>query len=316
MGEKSENIKVNYCLLSNDVETHSIRFNKLRAQTGYKVYKDAIPRILDLYDEFNVKGTFFFTGYFANLIPDAVKIVANKGHENGWHGLVHDVDKAFDVLAPEVQVGHLKKAKHLLEDISGKEVISFRAPALRIDKHTPGALQKAGFRIDSSISPQRLDFLLSFGSSNKFQRIFSPRKPYVTKPDNLAFRGHGQIIEMPLSGLLLPLVGSTMRVFPLINTLLQTVLLWESKSRNIPIISYLHPTEFIDESNEPFEKIAKRTNNIIKYLLADVLRHKLKTKNLGPVALKYYSNQIKYFANHNYKFVTMSEYCKEKGLLQ
>jgi peptidoglycan/xylan/chitin deacetylase (PgdA/CDA1 family) len=311
-----KNTKINYCILSNDVETHSIRFNTLRDKTGIKVYEDAIPEILSLYKEYSIKATFFYTGYIANLIPDIVKMVAKEGHEIACHGWVHDVDKAFDVLTFQEQIDHLKKAKNLLEDISGNEVISFRAPALRVNKNTPEALYKAGFRIDSSISPQRLDLFLSFGSSNKIQRIFSPRKPYFTKKDNLAFRGKGPIMEMPLSGLFLPLVGSTMRVFPRFNSILQTILRWESQSRNIPIITYLHPTEFIDEDDEPLEMITKRASNKIKYYLADVLRHKLKTKNLGPKAFSFYSKQIEYFKKHNYQFVTISEYCKNKGLLK
>lgn len=316
MDNLDTSIKKHYCLLSNDVETHSIRLNTLRDQTGIKVYKEAMPIILDLYRKYKVKSTFFYTGRIAKLVPDIVKMVLKDGHEVGCHGLVHDVDKAYDRLSLEEQIAHLQEAKKILEDISGKEVICFRAPALRVNKYTPIALAEAGFKIDSSISPQRLDLFLSFGSFNKFQRIFSPRKPYHPKPDNLALRGKSELTEVPLSSFLLPLVGSTMRVFPNINSVLRRFLLIESKMRNIPIVSYLHPTEFIDENDDQLSKIPQRTKSIIKYYLADVLRHKLKTKNLGPGALKFYDSQIKFFVRHNYQFVTMSEYCKIKGLVK
>jgi len=55
------------------VETHSIYYNELRKDTGYKVYKEAIPYLLDLYSEYNIKSTFFITGYIAKLFPDIVK---------------------------------------------------------------------------------------------------------------------------------------------------------------------------------------------------------------------------------------------------
>lgn len=305
-----------YCILTNDVETHSIRFNQLRNKTGIKVYKEAMPKILELYKQYNVKSTFFYTGYIAKLVPDIVKMVISDGHEVGCHGLVHDVDKAFDVLTYKEQINHLTEAKKLLEDISGQEVISFRAPALRVNKDTPKALIKAGFKIDSSISPQRLDLFLSFGSMNKFQRIFSPRKPYYSKENNLAFKGKSDLIEVPLSSFILPFVGSTMRTFPGINKWMRYLLLTESKVRNTPIVFYLHPTEFIDENNEPLTQIEKRTKNYIKYIMADVIRHKLKTKNLGPHALSLYENQIDFFYKKQYEFVTIKEYCNIKGLLR
>ncbi len=52
------------------------------------------------------------------------------------HGLVHEADRAFDVLPYGEQVEHLKTSKSILEGLSGKEVISFRAPALRVNKET------------------------------------------------------------------------------------------------------------------------------------------------------------------------------------
>ena len=150
-----------YFLLTNDVETHSIYYNDLRDETGHQVYKQAIPYLLDLYEKKNIKSTFFITGHIAKLYPEVVKMIANKGHEIACHGLTHEVNMAFDTMSLEDQISHLKEAKKILEDISGKEVISFRAPALRVNKDTPRALEEAGFKIDSSISPQRLDFFFS-----------------------------------------------------------------------------------------------------------------------------------------------------------
>jgi peptidoglycan/xylan/chitin deacetylase (PgdA/CDA1 family) len=307
--------KNNWCLLTNDVETHSIWHNKLLDRTGVRVYKEIMPRLLDLYEHFNVKSTFFYTGYIAKLIPDIVKMIVDKGHEVGCHGLVHDVDKAFDILSLEEQTNHLIRAKTLLEQISGNEVISFRAPALRVNKNTPIALSRAGFKIDSSISPQRLDFLVSFGSYDKFQRIFSPRSPYLTKSNNLAKRGDGPIVEIPLSSFILPLVGSTMRSMPVLNSVLRSLLSWESMSKNSPIVYYMHPNEFLNEKGEIINGVERRTKNIIKYLLADKLRRKIKIKNLGDKAFDIYSKQINFFAKKGYKFITIKEYSQIHKLI-
>jgi len=65
-----------YCLLTNDVETTSIWHNSLLDKTGIKVYKEGMPILLDLYEKYNIKSTFFFTGYIAKLIPDIVKMIS------------------------------------------------------------------------------------------------------------------------------------------------------------------------------------------------------------------------------------------------
>ena len=50
------------------------------------------------------------------------------------HGKSHLPENGFDVMPFEKQKRHLEYSKKLLEDISGHEVISFRAPALRLNK--------------------------------------------------------------------------------------------------------------------------------------------------------------------------------------
>ena len=125
-----------YCLLTNDVETTSIWHNTLRDKTGYKVLKEGMPLLLDLYEKYNIKSTFFFTGYIAKLYPEIVKMVIPYGHEVASHGLSHEKEDGFDVMPLKKQISHLKESKRIIEDISGVEVISFRAPALRVNNDT------------------------------------------------------------------------------------------------------------------------------------------------------------------------------------
>ena len=74
-------MKPKYCLLTNDVETMSIWLNKLRDETGLKVLHEGMPILLNIYKEFNIRSTFFFTGYIAKLYPDVVKMIIKDGHE-------------------------------------------------------------------------------------------------------------------------------------------------------------------------------------------------------------------------------------------
>ena len=52
---------------------------------------------------------------------------------------------------PDILYSNSIKSKKILEDISGDEVITFRAPAARVQKNTAVALEKTGYKIDSSI---------------------------------------------------------------------------------------------------------------------------------------------------------------------
>ena len=81
----------------------------------------------------------------------------------------------------------------------------------------------------------------------------------------------------------------------------------ETKNTGKPIVFLIHPNEFIAEDDFN-EKIGRRSRNIFKYLFADLLRNKLKVKNLGRDAIILYEKEIEFFKNHNYKFLTLKDY--------
>ena len=147
-----------YTLFSNDVETTSIWLNTLRDKTGEKVLMEGMPLLLDIYEKYKIKSTFFYTYYIATKFPKVVKMAADAGHEIASHGKSHLKENGFDVMPFERQKRHLMESKKLLEDLSGQEIISFRAPALRVNETTAKALIETGYKIDSSIASQRFDF--------------------------------------------------------------------------------------------------------------------------------------------------------------
>lgn len=303
-----------YALLSNDVETTSIWFNSLRDETGLKVLKEGMPLLLSTYAEYNIKSTFFFTGYIAKKFPEVVKMILKDGHEVGSHGKSHIPENGFDVMPFEKQKRHLRESKELLEDISGEEVISFRAPALRVNKDTTRALIETGYKIDSSVASQRFDFFMSFGGFEKLKWLTAPRLPYKTSSDSLFRKGEGPLIEVPLTALFFPHVGTTMRIFPLFTALQRLGIDLESSLNGKPLVFDIHPNEFIDESDEP-RKIQKRTGNMVSFFLQDWLRAKLKTKNLGIGAIDLYQKEIDFFRKRDYQFTTIKDYCIQQGLL-
>lgn len=104
-----------HCLLTNDVETTSIWFNSLRDETALKVLNEGMPLLLDTYAQYNIKSTFFFTGYIAKLHPAIVKMIIAAGHEVASHGKSHIRENGFDVMPFEKQKRHLAETKKLLE---------------------------------------------------------------------------------------------------------------------------------------------------------------------------------------------------------
>jgi hypothetical protein len=194
-------------------------------------------------------------------------------------------------------------------------VISFRAPALRVNRYTAIALIETGYRIDSSVASQRFDMFFSFGTINKLKWLTAPRKPYITDTNSLFKRGKSNLIEVPLSATLFPYVGTTMRIFPGITRLQRNLLNVESKINGRPIVFDIHPNEFIDESNEP-RIINRRSKNPLSSFVQDYLRSHLKTKNLGLNAIPLYESQIDYFKRKNFEFATIKDYCFKNDLLK
>jgi len=268
------------CILTNDVETTSIWKNKLSDSTGLKVQNEGLPLLLDIYEQYNIKSTFYFTGYYAKLFPSSVKLVHSRGHEIASHGYSHANDDSFDVIDFKTQKRNLEKSKYILEDIIGDEIISFRAPALRISHNTHRALHETGFKTDSSVVSQRFDFFFSYGSKNKLNWLFAPRKPYFSDINNPFKISTGPIFEIPLTSTLLPFISTTMRIFPRLTRIQTRILILEAINFIKPIVFDIHPNEFIDESSKDLRKINRRSSNYLGYLVKDYFRSKLKVKNI------------------------------------
>lgn len=298
-------------MITNDVETTSILNHKLRDKTGEYVLTQGMPRLLDLYDQYGVKATFFYTGHIAQLVPEVVKMAYERGHEVGSHGLTHEVSQAFDVLTPEQQLDHLRQSKQILEDIIGDEVVSFRAPAARVDERFPMIMKEAGFKVDSSVASQRFDMMFSFGALKKLHWITAPRKAYFVREDNIFKKGNSEVLEAPISAWGFPYIGTFMRIAPGLNRMTRRVLYWETCCNGRQFVFLTHPNEFIDEDWEG-GAIERRAKNYIAYLMGDVIRHKLKVKNLGAQALPIFEKELVFFQKNSFEFITCKELYQRK----
>ena len=148
----------------------------------------ASDKVLDLFERYRLHGTFFFTGEIANHYPDLVKRVAGCGHEIGCHNYLHQ-DYTREKQAEFRE--HVRKAKGVLEDLCGHEVVGYRAPNSVVDNYLIRELLDAGFRYDSSITPTR-PMLGKWGMFTE-----APLNPYQLSIDNFVTPGDSGLWEFP-----------------------------------------------------------------------------------------------------------------------
>jgi len=190
-------------------------------------------RLLDLFDESNIRATFFVLGWVAKRSPDLIREIAKRGHEVASHGMSH---KLVYNQTPEEFSSETYESKALLEDIIGAPVLGYRASTYSITRRSLWALDilhEAGFEYDSSIFPIRHDM---YGI---------PDAPQV--PSRIATPKGASIVEFPMStapmfGTRIPVSGGGyFRILPYWLTRRGLAKLNGELQR--PFIFYLHPWE-------------------------------------------------------------------------
>lgn len=101
-----------------------------------------LPRIVELLDEHELRTTFFFEGWGAEIYPDAVANVRAAGHEVGCHGWKHEPTGS---LPPDEALDVARRGIQALRD-QGVPVTGFRPPGGRIGPLEPPVLDELGLR--------------------------------------------------------------------------------------------------------------------------------------------------------------------------
>lgn len=146
-------------IVSFDIEEWYIekKFNGDR-QEKYKEYDRYLDEILDSLDENKQKATFFCVGKIAVDFPYVIRKIVERGHDIGCHSNEHTW---LTHMTPEELKRDTYDALSALQDVCGRKVIDFRAPAFSIGESNKWAfeiLAECGIERDSSIYPARRDF--------------------------------------------------------------------------------------------------------------------------------------------------------------
>lgn len=250
----------------------------------------------------SVKATFFCIGWVAERYPRLIREIHEVGHEIACHSYDHRI---IYRMTPDKFREDVRKSKRILEDLTGEEVIGYRAPSYSITNKSRWAFEvliEEGFQYDSSIFPIHHDF---YGMPN------APRFPFVVSLDensNLEFsmlefefpsasfhntrtaapledmtssgrlRTRCDLLEFPIStvkvfGQNLPIGGGGyFRLFPysLVRKGLESINQRESK----PFIFYVHPWEFDPE--QPRINSVSLRSKLRHYANLDKTGHKFK----------------------------------------
>ena len=226
--------------LSFDVEEHfqvSAFWSEERRQQWDR-YESRVERntmrVADVLARHDTKATFFVLGWVAERHPSLVKKLMERGHEIASHGYGHELVTA---LSPEQFRHDVRRAKCILEDLTGAPVLGYRAPSFSITAESQWALSilvEEGYRYDSSMY-------------DRFQRPGTTRASNgIVQIDTAA----GRIWEISLStlnvwGFQIPVAGGGyFRLFPYRAS---RAVLQMLENQDVRLMMYLHPWEIDTE---------------------------------------------------------------------
>lgn len=187
------------CMVSVDVEPDI---------GGQKTFHgvENLDKILEVFDNSEVKATLFVTGEVLESYPDLVERWSRK-YEIACHGYYHVPLYELSVSEREKQ---LEDFCRLYERILGKKPKGFRAVKHTIDNAQLELLKRFGFTYDSSVIPRYVPFRKYVGYKGK-----APAEPYCPSYNSYREKGDMEILEIPVAPLIfgVPLDGTWLRVF-------------------------------------------------------------------------------------------------------
>lgn len=222
-------------ILSFDLEDwyHLLDVDFIRDPKGWDNFESRFDYsanlIIDLLLKHNINATFFSLGWIAKRHPKIIKRLTDNGWEVGTHSHIHSLvhEQSLEEFSAE-----LKQSVDAIEHITGKKVISFRAPGFSITKDCLWAfdvLKETGIEHDCSSLPAHH----AHGGLGETW----PTRPFVIETKN------GNLKSFPIS--VKPFIGKNLiysgggyfRLLPYI-----LIKNWMKNSEYV--MTYFHPRDF------------------------------------------------------------------------
>jgi peptidoglycan/xylan/chitin deacetylase (PgdA/CDA1 family) len=142
-----------------------------------------LPRVLDVFQRYDIKTTFFVPGHSMLTYPSQLEAIMNSGHEIASHGCYHE---AIPTLTPERERELMIKQIGQYEKIVGNKPRGYRSPAWDYSDSTLALLEEFGFDWDSSLMGRDLE-------------PYRPRPVTVNLEEASVFGPYSKILEFPVS---------------------------------------------------------------------------------------------------------------------
>ena len=232
-------VKPMHCL-SFDVEEHfqvSAFWSEARRQQ-WDTYESRVGnntrKLVELLDQHGTKATFFVLGWVAERYPDLVKLLVRQGHEIASHGYGHEL---VTMQSPEQFRYDVRKAKNILENLTGSPVLGYRAPSFSIADESQWALAilvEEGYEYDSSIYDRFQRSGNARGNHGVVQIDTGAGRIWEVSPSTLNVCG----FQVPVAG------GGYFRLFPYATS---KSFLQRLEKQGVKLVMYLHPWEIDPE---------------------------------------------------------------------
>ena len=168
-----------------------------------RIYRTAVPRLLELFAELGVPGVLFVIARDADSERALWREAVGAGHEIASHSLTHT--QPFSTLDDDRLHEEIAESRRRLSDASGSEVVGFRAPAWDVTGRVLQVVAASGYRYDASVFPtpvlvasrlaayRRSTQKGSIFSMDLFGHAFAPTVPHRASAES------GALVEFPIS---------------------------------------------------------------------------------------------------------------------
>lgn len=119
---------------------------------GYTV--SATRYLLDLFDKYNTRVTFFILGEIYEWYPSLIDEIKKAGHEIGYHGHRHILIKNKEILLEELNLSRKFIEKY--------KPIGFRAPRMFFREESLKVLVDFNFKYDSSFYGSKVSYFKNY----------------------------------------------------------------------------------------------------------------------------------------------------------
>ena len=189
-------------------------------------------RLLNLFQRYDVRATWFVLGYVAETYPALIREIADAGHEIACHSHRH---VKVDLLDENSFRKDTSQALRAIEQAVGAKPKGYRAPSWSISHRTPWAykvLAELGFLYDSSIFPIKHDLYGAPDSPRELFRMTFDTGQTLWEMPCTTYRFLGQ--NIPLAG------GGYLRHSPYWYS---RMMIRKLNARGEPAMIYVHPWE-------------------------------------------------------------------------